>query len=183
MSWMLYFLGFIGILIIFFFLKWYMVRPLKIKLENLDSLKIYFDELFLRYESGTIAIIDQKSSSKFLQFVVHCERENRKYLHFSFPDSPWSRPYFDNVKLALKASDLDFSIKKTGRNDTKAFVDLDGIASTEEALNITKTVAKAIGIAKANDLRIQVIGNFSPEEIERTFKKLKKAWKARRERK
>ncbi len=100
-------------------------RPYRIKYVTLQKLPIYLDALLKRGHNGAFLRIEDMDSEKFLQFSKYIQPNRRIGLELSFPKSPWSEPYYQELKSFLRRQHINFDITPMEAAPTEEFLDVD----------------------------------------------------------
>ena len=94
--------------------------------------------------AGSVLRVEHEGSGRFIQFVQRSDTLGIDDILFGFPDAPWSRPFFDDMRRRLGANGIEFVIRETGRADTRRFLEVP-ISGNDESVTLAAT--DLIGIA------------------------------------
>ena len=142
-------------------LKWLLiisvVATLLFLLHRKGVKPIYYRHLssadFLRFTTGLLSqgghgallFIHHEGSDRFVQFAKYLEPT--RMIHFGFPDSPWSRKFYEAVKSALSAA--GYRCQERVTSDDKQiprFLYIDGLWTAEQAAAIAETAFLNMGL-------------------------------------
>lgn len=136
----------------------YLKSPAKHKIQSLNDLPRFIDNLCDRFSDGSIMYLTHKKTGYFLQFVLNINK-SQKTIHFGFPNAPWSKDIFEKVVAEIKnANKYEFRINPTNVTPTTSFLELDNLTK-EDVLDVAKIAFKAMEIAERNEFVVHYKGN------------------------
>jgi len=159
----------IALIVVFIIIgfKW-MSRPLRHHIKNLDELKLFFEGLIAQCTVGSILIVEDKKTKRFIQFA----KRAKVILHFGFPDAPWSRKYFKRVEDAFKKNNIQYTINQTGEDVVTKFLDIEFV-EIDKGVEIAKIAFHAMDIPSSGHFRAYYEGDLSKETIKESLDLLK----------
>lgn len=107
-----------------------------------DKFEWLLEGLAKTTQDGTVLIIEHEGSTRFLQFVTH-NTPSGACLGFSFPDAPWSREYFDMLRMELSNEGFEVGIGRTGDEPVRRFLEVELQGSVGEQIKSALRVAAA----------------------------------------
>ena len=140
-----------------FWLFFWPVKPIRHNGKTVSEMPSFLASLMVSHTDGALLFIEHEGSDEFLQFVKYI-RGGRETLNFGFPNSPWSRFYFDQLKTLLQESHIDYQIEPTGRSDTQAFLNVHDISSIEQAQTIIELALKAMDLGPHERFSVLISG-------------------------
>ena len=153
-------------------MKW-ASKPMIHKNIKLDGLPKYMASLMAQCTDGSILFISIPNTDKFLQFAKYIDITKER-LAFGFPDAPWSRDYVNELEKIFNAKGIEYEIEQTGREDTRAFLNIHDIKDIEEAQTIASSAMKAIGEGYNSRFSVHIEGGINKEIYERNKGKYEK---------
>jgi len=121
-------------------------RTIHYKAITFEDFPRFLASLMVQFSDGGLLFFEHEGSERSMQFVKYI-KDGKESLHFSFPEAPWSRDFFEGVKQRLLDEKIVFSIVKTDREPTKAFLDVADIPSIEQAVAISKLAMSAMNLS------------------------------------
>jgi hypothetical protein len=90
------------------------------------------------YDRGslTLEIEDGSRPRKFLQFSKYIAPGGRTGLQFDFPLASWSEAYYPALRDRLDEDVIRYRIERTGRRDTREFINIDFEHDVEKARDV-----------------------------------------------
>ena len=120
--------------------------------------------------------IHHDDSERFLQFAKCRSNQGQMFLHFGFPDAPWSRQYFESIVKMVQTSGITYNITPV-EGLVRRFLEID--FSTEDptkaitaAACIARAAFEAMGLNKSARFKIHYRGSLSREAARRSFETL-----------
>ncbi len=152
-----------------------MNRPLRHRVKNLDEFERFLEGLIVQGSEGSILIVEDKKTKKFVQFVKLGKSKKAK-LHFGFPDAPWSKRYFQRVEDAFKKRNIQYTINPTGEDVVTRFLDVD-IFEINKGVEIAKIAFHAMDIPASGHFQAYYAGDLDEDYIKEVKKEFHRARK------
>ncbi len=127
----------IGIIVVFYVLKYYLSLP-KVHKVTHSNLRKFFEVLLYRGYDGGFIIIEGHKKKPFLQFKKYISNDE-VYLEMSFPKVKWSKDYFDSLKEQLNKKDINFRIRETIDPDID-FIDIYCSKNIDLCVSLTQDI-------------------------------------------
>lgn len=139
MTWVL---AVVAILLVFVALWQWGRRPAVHKVAVAD-LRKYLQVLLRRGYPGGFMIIrerDKKNGQKrFIQFSKYVASPGRIGIELAFPLSGWSQEYYEQLKELLGVRGITYRVERTGRSDTREFLNVDFARDLDQAESIAQS--------------------------------------------
>lgn len=152
-----------------------MNRPLRHRIKSLDELGRFLEGLIVQGTEGTILMVEDKKTKKFVQFVKLGKR-NKAKLHFGFPDAPWSRNYFQRVEDSFKKRNIQYTINPTSEDVVTKFLDID-IVEIDKGVEIAKLAFNAMDIPPSGHFQAYYKGDLNEDYVKELKKEFHRARK------
>jgi hypothetical protein len=161
------------IVLIVGFHKW-MSRPVRHPFKNLDELEYFLKVLSVQCTVGSILIVKDKKTKRFIQFA----KKDKENFRFVLPDARWSKKYFSNVAKAFKNRNIQNTIHSTGEDTSTSF--LVNIPKIDKAVEIAKIAFHAMDIPPTGYFQAYIEGNFDEDYVKEFKKRVLRARKKAR---
>ncbi|MDD5007819.1 MAG: hypothetical protein PHU49_06795 [Syntrophorhabdaceae bacterium] len=112
MKWYMIFAILIVLISIF---GWWIRRPIYYCGIRLNELKRFIRDFISQSTDGSTIFIELEESPIYVQFIKHCANNTQSTLSFVFPDTPWSRKYFDELVMLFEAKSINYTITDEGK--------------------------------------------------------------------
>lgn len=103
---------------------------------GLDDLKRCLDILLRRgYDLGFV-VFEMPGDQRFVEFSKYVRDPQNRGVQLDFPRSPWSEPYYEQVKSLLEGRGIRYQVEDTRNGPVREFIqvdfgqDIDGAART-----------------------------------------------------
>ena len=146
MKWIIFgaFIFIVGSIAVWVLMLWGSKTPFKHRRLDKEKLRRLLRTLLYRgFDSGHL-IVSVSKTEKFVQFAKYVVGPNKVGLRMDFPDAPWSREYFDDVREFLSSTGQTFEIEETGRDDTRRFLTIDFSQDVDRAGTIASTILRDV---------------------------------------
>ena len=169
----------ISIVLVVLFFIWYMRRPYYHRGVKQSEVEHFIRGLIAQCDDGSLLFIEHEHSDRFVQFAKYETKEFGTVLHFGFPDAPWSREYFKRVALEIEDAGMNYSIRSTGEEPVRRFIDVDievnKVDSIEEkGAKLAQIAFRATGLGQHEKYRVRYDANLSPKALHDALQQIKK---------
>ncbi len=130
---------------------WKMSRPVKYRIARIGELKPLLQAVRDRATDGSVIILTDKASKRFVQFAKRGEDPKEATFLFGFPDAPWSREIFQDVQEAFRREDIKCSVVPADGEQTKRFLYVEAIQDLDYAIQVAKVALRAMELETHGD--------------------------------
>jgi hypothetical protein len=126
--------------------------------------------LFVRHEN----------SKRFVQFAKRGQNEGQVFLHFGFPDAPWSREYFDPMAQMFQTMGIDFNIVTTGDDMVRRFLEItlvneDLDVEISRGAHIARVAFEVMGLSESETFKVNFEAKLKTEAARPALEALRDA--------
>jgi hypothetical protein len=157
-------------------LVWWLSRPLHHHGVRFDDLDRFFASWVADLATGTVIVLRDDATHHFVQFVLNKDHEAPE-LDLGFPDAPWSRDFFENVRVAVEEAGFSTRIQGTDSKAVGRFLEATVRGGDEpltaKAIRLTTTVLRAMGHDETTRLTVWAEGRVDADALAREAAKLR----------
>ena len=157
--------GLVGVVLLAW---WWFFRsrmPYRHRHLTMDGFEWLLDGLMDTMRDGSVLVIEHEGSDRFIQFVKY-ERPSGVVVSFAFPDAPWSREYFDSLRMALADRSIDYSVSETGDEMTRRFLEVECKGDpVESALELAGMATAVMDLGDGDRFCAHLTGDLDSEAV------------------
>jgi hypothetical protein len=155
------------------------MQPARHKRQRREDLSRFLNHWAEYGDDGAVLIIEHETSERFLQFAKSRRRDGKWDLSFAFPDAPWSRPYYPNVRELLDLQGIRFEEIETGEGPTTRFLRVGELDGALEALAVLDAALEGLELGPEATYVVQFEGRYDVRRAHEDWKRRLVKWQGR----